>query len=127
MTGVRHVLLPLLLLMTGAAPAPVLLGDWGGDRTLLTISAAGATLRQDCAEGRFGPVRLDPRGAFATDGAYHAHGPGPQSGDAMEKDQARYEGKVAGDTLRLVIRPWGAPPQTLTLIRGHGQKLIRCY
>lgn len=124
----RHVILPLLLLMTGhAAAAAPLEGTWGGDRTVLTISGEGASLRQDCADGRFGPVRLDLKGAFSIDGSYDAGGPGPQPGDAVGGAPARYEGRLHGDTLRLVIRPPGAPAQTLTLRRGQGQKLIRCY
>lgn len=123
----RHVILPLLLVMTSSAAAAPLMGEWGGDRTMMTVSAKGATLHQDCAEGHFGPVKPDARGAFSIEGIYSPGGPGPQAGDAIGGGRARYEGRTKGDTLHLVIRTNDAPAQTLTLIRGQRQKLIRCY
>lgn len=123
----RHVLLLGFLAMTGSASAAAPLGEWGGDRAMLTIGPDGATLRQDCAEGRFGPVNPDGKGAFVAKGSYDAAGPGPQAGDAAGGRPARYEGHIAGDTLHLVIHPAEGPVQKLTLIRGQRQKLIRCY
>lgn len=123
----RHLILPVLLAMTTPACAASPFGEWSGDRTVLTLSAEGGTVRQDCAEGRFGPVRPDARGAFAIDGSYAAGGPGPQAGDEMGGGHARYEGRTEGDRLHLVIRPHDGPPQTLTLVRGRHEKLIRCY
>lgn len=124
----RHVILPLLLLaMSGPAQAAALAGDWGGDRTMVSFSTEGATVRQDCAEGRFGPVTPDAKGGFSATGVFTAHAPGPQPGDAMGQATARYEGRIEGDTLHLTIRPAKGPAQTLTLVRGRMQKLIRCY
>lgn len=112
---------------TGAAAAP-LTGEWGGDRTRLTLTAAGAVLRQDCAEASFGPVAPDAGGRFSAAGRFAADGPGPQAGDAPAGGvAARFDGHVAGDTLHLTIRAEGAPPQRLTLVAGKQVKLIRCY
>lgn len=122
-------MLGVCLAMTGAtAAATPLTGEWGGDRTRLTLTADGAVLRQDCAEASFGPVAPDAGGRFSAAGRFAAAGPGPQAGDAPASGvPARFDGHVAGDTLHLTILPQGGAPQRLTLIAGRQVKLIRCY
>lgn len=126
MRDVWLVVATMMAMSGGAADAQPLGGDWGGDRTILTFTAAGASLRQDCADGDIaGPVTPDAAGRFSVAGTYAAHDGGPQREDARP-GAARYDGHIAGDTLHLTIHPAHGDAQQLTLVARRAVKLIRC-
>jgi hypothetical protein len=123
-----------LLALPGCAaaqPPAALSGVWGGDRLKATFTETGATLQADCADGMIaGPVRTDGAGRFSAAGAYEVRHGGPQrvEEDARPAANARFEGQIRGETLKLTIRGAdGAPAQTFTLVRGARPKLVRCY
>ncbi|WP_313669929.1 hypothetical protein [Sandarakinorhabdus sp.] len=111
---------------TGAAAAP-LIGQWGGDSTIVQLSESGGRIEQDCASGEFtGAARPDAKGHFSVPGHFTDHQPGPQAEDARGTP-ARFVGHVAGTTLHLAIHIGDAPPRRFTLVSGQGVKLLRCY
>jgi hypothetical protein len=116
-------------MLSAHAPAAPLGGEWGGDRALLTLSAEGATLREDCSEARFGTVTPDAKGRFTASGFITEARPGPQPGDQMGDGgrKARFEGVVQNGVMRLTITSGDQAPRTLTLISGQRVKPIRCY
>lgn len=124
------------LLMTLAVSAPVdtaqagsrnLTGVWGGERTVVTFTANGAQVQQDCAEGSFtGPLRLNAAGKFRAKGVFQTFSGGPQQADEAIPT-AVFSGHVKGKTMTLTIQPKvGSPAQSLTLREGVRPKLIRC-
>jgi hypothetical protein len=113
--------------MTGPLPAAGLDGLWSGPGTILTISASGGVLQQDCASGRFGPVKVGKTGGFKARGTWEDYQPGPQPADAPPiASGANFDGRLQGDTLTLTIERAGHSPQLLTLLKGKRAKIIRC-
>ena len=116
---------------TATAPtAPTALtGTFGGDRVNATFTANGARLDFDCAVAEIdGAVLPDGEGRFMARGRYLADHAGPIAGDAAPQAVATlFEGRIAGDTLRLELKVTGEPaPRVLTLVRGQRVKLVRC-
>jgi len=113
---------------TATAPA-ALTGTYGGDRVNATFTANGARLDFDCAVAEIdGAVLPDGEGRFVARGRYLADHSGPIAGDAAPRAAAAvFEGRIAGDTLRLELKVNGeTAPQVLTLVRGMRVKLVRC-
>ena len=124
------------LLMTLAVSAPIdsaqagsrdLTGVWGGERTIVTFTANGAQVQQECAEGSFaGPLRLNAAGKFKAKGVFQTFSGGPQQADESIP-AAVFSGHIKGNTMTLTIQPHGgSPTQSLTLRQGFRPKLIRC-
>ena len=114
---------------TTAAPPGALTGTFGGDRVNATFTADGARLDFDCAVAEIdGAVLPDGEGRFVARGRYLADHAGPIAGDAAPQAVATvFEGRIAGDTLRLELKVTGEPaPRVLTLVRGQHVKLVRC-
>jgi hypothetical protein len=115
--------------VTTATPPGALAGTFGGDRVNATFTANGARLDFDCAVAEIdGAVLPDGDGRFVARGRYLADHPGPIAGDvAPQAVAAVFEGRIAGDTLRLELKVSGEPaPRLLTLVRGQRVKLVRC-
>lgn len=117
---------------SGGGVAAPLTGQWGGERTLLMLTPQGGRIEQDCASGQIlGPVRPDAGGHFSVAGRFAEHGPGPQTEPEVPGDVAgqpvRFEGRVVGNRIELVIHQANAQPRLLTLVAGQAVKLIRCY
>lgn len=113
---------------TATAPA-ALTGTYGGDRVNATFTANGARLDFDCAVAEIdGAVLPDGEGRFVARGRYLADHAGPIAGDAARHAVATvFEGRIAGDTLRLELKVSGETnPRLLTLVRGQPVKLVRC-
>lgn len=127
---IKHaaILLAGLAMTSGAEASSMLDGVWGGPGVLLTVGPDGsAVLQQDCASGRFGPVRIAKAGTFRVRGNWEEYGPGPQPADVPPaQGSATFQGHVRGDTLTLTIARSGHPRQSLTLLKGKRAKLIRC-
>ncbi len=123
------------LLMTMAVAAPIdtaqagsreLAGVWGGDRTIVTFSKAGAQVQSDCSQGDIaGPLRLDTAGKFKAKGTYQAFSGGPQRADEAIPT-AIFSGHVSGKTMVLTIKPLGGLAHAVTLREGVRPKLVRC-
>ena len=130
MSTIRNSLIAVCAMTaTGAPAAPPLAGEWGGDRSQLTITAAGGRIDYDCGSGTItGPVRLDAKNRFKANGRHEDYAGGPMQADAAPKTHATaYSGSLKGDTLVLTVKVSGeAKPRTLTLLRGKRVKLIRC-
>ena len=114
-----------------AAPAAnaVLLGQWGGDRALLTFTAEGTQLDLECATGTIqGPVQLASDGRFDTVGTFEQLRGGPQREDAKpDPAKARYVGRLEAGTLTLQVWPAGEAPLVFRLRKGVQVKMVRCY
>ena len=120
----------LASLMAGGAQARPLVGVWGGDQTILTLTATGGEVQSGCAEGKIlAPLRLDRKGRFAAKGTFQVFKVGPQ----LENDQgpvmpaATYTGRLDGGRLSLTIQAADqAAPMTYNLKSGARPKLLRC-
>ncbi len=108
-----------------------LLGQWGGDRLVLTMNQSGGVLRSDCADGRItGPVTPDGKGGFKANGRFDLLRPGAQivdegPGDGVA-DTSRFNADITGEQMHLTIMTPGAPPRHFTLTKGKAVKLVRC-
>ncbi|HEV2854819.1 MAG TPA: hypothetical protein VHC97_18640 [Thermoanaerobaculia bacterium] len=115
-----------------AAPAreKTLTGNWGGPHISLEATAEGARIEYDCAEGTIdGPIVLDRAGRFETTGTHRAEHGGPvREGEEPSSQPARYQGKVAGKTLKLTVTldASGEEVGTFTLARGATPRLFKC-
>jgi hypothetical protein len=127
---------PALLLLialagcsSATAPSP---GEvWGGEGLGLTMAAGGGTLEYDCADGRIdGPIVPDGSGRFQATGT---HTPG-RGGPVHEDDPppaalpARYEGRVDGDRMELLVLLPAAADTVgrFELRRGRTPTIRRC-
>ena len=124
----RLATLALTACLIGATAEP-LLGTWGGDRVQLMATAAGATIKFDCASGDIaGPLTLQHNGRFRWRGDFVQYRGGPQRADAPAgSTPALYTGKLHGDTLSLEIT--AADRTSLwqgDLHRGARMKFVRC-
>jgi hypothetical protein len=80
-------------------------GQWGGDGARLIFDAGRGIISYDCAHGSIsGPIRMNSKGNFTTDGTYVAEKPGPiRLEEKQEEWPVRYEGKLKDDELELRI------------------------
>jgi hypothetical protein len=124
--GARRLLL-LLPLLAMAEARPALEGWWGGERTNLHFTAAGAQLEQDCATAEIaGSIRPDASGRFTASGRWRAES-GPTAGDRADPGRpARFTGHLEDDRLHLTVAVEGGETKQLLLERGRRVKLIRC-
>lgn len=113
---------------TAMITAVPLLGTWGGDQMVLTVTADGARVATDCGAGGFtGAPQLDAHGRFVAPGSFESFRPGPQRADAGSASPgATFAGEVAGETMVLTVRPDGEAERRYTLTQGRRIKLIRC-
>lgn len=131
--GVRALSLVAALLalppVTTATESGALTGIYGGDRVNATFTANGARLEFDCAFAKIdGAVLPDGDGRFVARGRYLADHAGPIEGDTATRAVAAvFEGRIAGDTLRIELKVTGEDStRVLTLVRGQRVKLVRC-
>jgi hypothetical protein len=124
----------LMTIQVGAsASAPhsnlPLSGQWGGDRLILTLDAAGGRIEMDCANGTLsGPVILGTDGKFQAVGTFTPHGAGPARADEKNNPaSARFSGEVTeGDMKLSIFEASGPAPKVFNLRQGARVKLIRC-
>lgn len=116
-------------LMAAAAPSGSIVGTWGGDRMMVTVTPTGATLKTDCAEGTIeAPVAIRSDGSFSSVGTFTRYHPGPQRADATPPDRsAAFTGHLSGaDGMTLIVHPQGGEESRYTLRRNARVKLVRC-
>ena len=123
----------LTLACASLAPMPpdrVAAGLWGGEHVALTVTDSGASLEFDCASGEI-PQALstDAAGRFAADGVFVRQRPGAQRiGDEPDRQQARYEGRLAGNTLtfEVILTESKQTVGTFTVERGATPRVRKC-
>jgi len=110
----------------GNAPSDI----WGGAHLELQMTAQGASLQFDCAQGEIQePIQPDAAGSFSVRGTYTPQRGGPVRKDSSPpKQPATYKGTVHGDTMQLeVILTGDQPgPGPFTLTRGKTGHIVLC-
>ncbi|MEK6637187.1 MAG: hypothetical protein AABY88_03790 [Pseudomonadota bacterium] len=112
------------------AKPKMLSGTWGGDRMNLAMTAKGGEIRMDCATGTIkGKIIPDAQGRFTASGTFDQERGGPIRAEdfAARGKPAVFRGQVIGETIKLTVTQNDtAAPQSYTLRKGHGEKLVRC-
>jgi hypothetical protein len=126
-----RVTLSLLAFLLGASAGGTLpAGIWGGDHIRFEATDQGANVEFDCAHASLpGPVTLDGGGRFSvTANLVREHGGPIREGEAENGQPARWEGKVAGDSMRLTVTLTGSGETvgTFELVRGREPRLTKC-
>lgn len=118
-------------------------GHWGGPHVRLDVTEAGASFEFDCAHGAVGrPIELDADGGFDVSGTYAEESGGPShdvsvaeepgdpsatSGAVAAGGAARYVGRLADETLSLVVKlAGGRQVGQFSLKRGAAPRLFKC-
>jgi hypothetical protein len=104
-------------------------GQWGGDRTNLTLDAKGGRIEADCGDGWItGPIAPNRAGQFVARGSFMANAGGPERlGGPDRRKAATFKGKFSGQSLSLTIEAAGLPqPRKLNLTKDLQVKLFRC-
>ena len=112
-------------------PTPVIApGPWGGSHVSMDVTSAGARLEYDCAEGVIEePLRPDGEGRFTASGVHTpGHGGPIRIGEVLPAFRARYDGRVDGEQMSLLVTlsETGAMLGTFQLRRGSPGLLTRC-
>ncbi len=115
--------------VTGPKPGSVPLGAWGNSESglgasRLTVTGAGGTLHQTCADGTISqPIVLDAGGRFDVAGEYAV-----TVGPTQNSQRARYTGSVSGQTMMLTVTETssGATFGPFTLRSGEQPSLAPC-
>ena len=96
----------------------------------LDVTSTGARLEYDCAEGVIEqPLRPDGEGRFTANGVHTpGHGGPIRVGETLPSFRARYEGRVDGEQMSLLVTltETGAMLGTFELRRGSAGLLTRC-
>ena len=103
---------------------------WGGAHVEMQVTAHGATLQFDCAEGEMQEaIKLDAAGSFTVHGNYT-----PERGGPVQKDHppqalpAVYKGTIRGDSMQLevILGANGPSLEPFTLTRGKTGHVVLC-
>ena len=113
------------------SPTPVVaLGPWGGSHLSMDVTSTGARLEYDCADGVIEePLRPDADGRFTATGVHTpGHGGPVRAGDVLPALRARYEGRIYGErmTLLVTLTETGVVLGSFELQRGSSGRLVRC-
>jgi hypothetical protein len=105
-----------------------LLGEWGGPRALLTLTAEGAVVEFDCAHGAWtAPLRPDRRGRFDVPGYFvQEHGGPIREGEVEVRRPVVYSGEVEGARLTFAFTVEGQALGPYTVARGRAAGLVKC-
>jgi hypothetical protein len=105
-------------------------GLWGGAHVSLDVTPDGARLEFDCAHGTISePITLAADNTFAVSGVYVPERGGPVRVDeAPVNRQARYTGRVEGETMTLTVTRTDQQQAvgTYTLGLGQSPKVFKC-
>lgn len=102
---------------------------WGARGISLQMTAEGANVEFDCAQGRiFQPIQPNASGEFSLAGTYTAQRGGPvQKNSTSTGVPATYKGTINGATMNLqIILSDGSQLPPFTLTRGSAGRLIKC-
>jgi len=105
-------------------------GPWGGSHVSMHVTSAGARLEYDCAEGVIEePLRPDTEGRFTATGVHTpGHGGPIRAGEVLPAFRARYDGRVDGERMSLLVTltETGVALGSFQLRRGNSGVLVRC-
>ena len=108
----------------------VALGTWGGQHIRMIVTANGATIEYDCAQGSVaGKLTLDSERKFSITGSHTREGPGPiRIGVTRPGRPARFDGHVNGDemSLSVVLTDENESIGDFILRRGSEGRLRKC-
>jgi len=94
------------------------------------VTSAGARLEYDCAEGLVEePLRPDAEGRFTAIGSHTpGHGGPIREGEILPALRARYDGRVKGELMSLLVTvtETGVELGPFELRRGSSGLLVRC-
>ena len=112
-------------------PTPIIaLGLWGGSHVSMDVTSAGARVEYDCAEGVIEePLRPDADGRFTATGVHTpGHGGPIRIGEILPALPARYDGRVGGEQMSLLVTltETGVVLGPFELRRGSSGLLVRC-
>jgi hypothetical protein len=111
----------------GGAAERVKTGAWGGTGLLVRVTADGATIEADCANGSIAtPLMLDADGAFSVEGTWIPEARGPSRDEAPARQRSRYAGRVDGKTMTLEISVGDDRVGPFTLTHGSEGRLRKC-
>ncbi len=114
-----------LACVTGASPARVPNGSWGGPHVRLAVQDQGASIEFDCAHGTLdAPLELDAQGRFDVPGHFIREGGPEREGDTGVA--VRYSGRTDGKELTLEIVFPNQRDGPYTLVLGTGARLFKC-
>jgi hypothetical protein len=103
---------------------------WGGTHVSMQMTAEGATLQFDCAQGEIQqPIKPNASGEFRVSGTYTPQRGGPVQKDNPPRDlPAIYKGTIHGDTMQLeiVLDDQQQAPESFTLTRGKTGRVVTC-
>jgi hypothetical protein len=108
----------------------VTLGTWGGQHIRMIVTANGATIEYDCAQGSIASkLTLDAERKFSLNGSHMMEGPGPiRIGITRQGRPARFDGQVNGDemSLSVVLTDSNESIGDFILRRGSEGRLRKC-
>jgi len=114
----------------GTDDGRVAVGPWGGDHIRMDVVPGGATLEYDCAHGTIDePIVPDSGGRFSAGGTHTFEHGGPTRIDEPEnRHQARYDGRVVGDTLEITVTVIDTRQRlgTFMLTFRHAARIVKC-
>jgi len=88
-----------------AADSPVASGRWTGTGIVLDVTAQGASIEYGCAHGTIDqPMVADRDGRFSVTGIHvREHGGPIRVDEPADRHPARYDGVLAGASMRLTV------------------------
>lgn len=105
-------------------------GLWGGQHMGLDVSASGAQIEYDCANGTIDqPMTLDSSGTFDLRGTHIRGHAGPdRQGESERGEPARYTGRVQDQTMTITVILTNSKEDvgTFTLTHGKPPRIRRC-
>ena len=104
-------------------------GAWGDDHVVLTVNDNGGRVEFDCAHGTLDhPLQLDDRGRFSVPGTFVRERGGPvRPGEPVEKNPARYQGRLDRQKLEFTVTLEGQAAQgPFTVTLAKPPKLEKC-
>lgn len=110
--------------------APEMVGEWGGEHVMLTVSLTEGVLEYDCAHGSIdGRINPDLDGNFELAGVHVLEHGGPvREGEPPDEHPARYTGWTNGTrmTLTVTLTDTGMEIGTFHLRLGEQPRLYKC-
>jgi hypothetical protein len=115
---------------TAADAGPIATGAWAGDHIHIDVTAGGAAIEYDCGHGSIdAPIVADDGGRFSVTGTHtFEHGGPVRIGETPDRHPARYDGRVAADTLRMTVTvtDTGQVIGDFTAVFGAASRLLKC-
>ena len=100
---------------------------WGGPHVEMLMTANGAELEFDCAQGRINSkIKTDKEGDFDVEGTFRREGGPVRSDEAGSGSPVRYVGKIVGDSMTLKIHFTDQTTEAFSLTRGKNGQLRKC-